>query len=212
MSTDYSIPVQKILQLGEPAEFMEDWPDYLEYGFNNTHIQELIELLSKDDLWSDGDSKEDWGGVYAWRILGQLKAKEAIEPLYDFLRRNNEDWGHTEIPDVLDMIGLPALEAGVKVLKTPSEDYELKIVAADAISNIARAHEEYRTEIIQVLGDELQNYTTNDITLNAFLILGLVKLNSRDYLQEMEDAFNARCVDGLVMGDWEDVQAEFGRW
>ncbi len=211
MSKDYSIPVQKILQLGE-AEYWEEWPDYLEYGFNNIHIQELIGLLSGNDLWTDGECKEDWGGVHAWRVLGQLKAKEAIKPLYDFLRRNDEDYSYDEIPQVLDMIGLPALKTSINVLKSSSENFELKIVAAEAITNIARTHPQYRTDIVHVLGEEFKKYKTNDITLNAFLILGLVKLESYDYLKEMESAFEARCVDELVMGDWEDVQTEFGRW
>jgi len=79
MSTTYATPVQKILQLGEPKD-IDHWPDYLEYGFDKTHIQELIELLSGEDLWSHKDCKESWGGIHAWRVLGQLKAKEAIEP------------------------------------------------------------------------------------------------------------------------------------
>ncbi|MBF0235799.1 MAG: hypothetical protein HQK65_22600 [Desulfamplus sp.] len=212
MPKNYSIPVQKILQLGEPTEYMEEWPDYLQYGFNDTHIQELIGLLSKDDLWSDGENKEDWGGVYAWRILGQLKAKEAIEPLYDFLRRNNEELSYTEIPEALNMIGLPALETSINIIKSPSEHFELKIVATEIMINIAQTNEEYCTDIIHVLAEEFKKYKTNNITLNAFLILGLVKLDCRDYLKEMESAFEEMRVDGLIMGNWEDVQAEFGQW
>ena len=32
---------------------------------------------------------------------------------------------------------------------------------------------------------------------------GLVSLQSHDYLKEMKDPFEAGCVDGLAMGDWE---------
>ena len=53
-------------------------------------------------------------------------------------------------------------------------------------------------------------YKINNISLNAFLILGLVRLQSHDYLNEMEAAFEARCVDEMLMGDWEDVQIELG--
>jgi hypothetical protein len=211
MSTTYSTPVQKILQLGEPKD-LYNWPDYLEYGFNKTHIQELIELLSSNDLWSYKDDKEAWGGVHAWRVLGQLKAKEAIEPLFDFLHRNNDDWSHTEIPLVLEMFGLSVFETSKVFLKDPSKNMWARIVAAEIIMNIAKSYPQYREDSIHILGEEFKKYKINDISLNDFLIYGLVSLQSHDYLKEMKDAFEARCVDGLAMGAWEDVQAELGIW
>jgi hypothetical protein len=207
MSTTYATPVQKILQLGEPKD-IDHWPDYLEYGFDKTHIQELIELLSGEDLWSHKDCKESWGGIHAWRVLGQLKAKEAIEPLFEFLHRNDDDWSHTEIPRVLDMLGLPVLKTSKIFLKDPSKNVWVRIVAAEAITNIAQSYPQYREDSIQILGEELTKYKINDILLNAFLILGLVRLQSHDYLNEMEAAFEARCVDEMLMGNWEDVQFE----
>lgn len=211
MPTNYSAPIQKILQLGEPED-PDNWPDYLEYGFDKTHIQELIGFLSGKDLWSHEKSKEAWAGVHAWRVLGLLKATEAIEPLYDFLHRNDDDWSHMEIPRVLDMLGLPVLETSINILKDSSKNFEVRIAASEAITNIARLYPQYRADAVHILGEELKRYKINDISLNAFLILGLVRLQSYDYLKEMENAFEARCVDELLMGDWEDVQAEFGRW
>lgn len=210
MPITYSKAVQKILQLGEPTE-IDDWPDYLEYGFNKSHIQELIDLLSHNDLWSHKEDKEAWGGVHAWRVLGQLKAIEAIEPLFDFLNRNDEDWSHCEIPRVLDMIGLPVLEISKKILIEPSKNDEVRIVAAESITNICKVYPEYREDSIRVLGEELKKYKTNDISLNALLIFGLVRLQSYDYLKEMEAAFEARCVDEFIMGGWDEVQVELRR-
>ncbi len=210
MSIPYSTPVQKILQLGEPKD-LDNWPDYLEYGFDKTHIPELIGLLSSNDLWSYKDDKNAWGGVHAWRVLGQLKAKEAIEPLFDFLHRNDDDWSHTEIPRVLGMLGLPVLGTSKVFLKDPSKDVGVRIVAAEAITNIARSYPQYREDSVHILGEELKKYRINDISLNAFLIFGLVRLQSHDYLKEMEAAFEARCVDEMLMGDWEDVRVELGR-
>ena len=209
MSLVYSTPVQKILQLGEPKD-LDNWPDYLEYGFDNTHIQELIGLLSSNDLWSVKDDKEAWGGVHAWRILGQLKAKEAIEPLFDFLHRNDDDWSHTEIPRVLEMFELSVFETSKAFIKNPSKNKWARIVASEAITNVAQSYPQYREDSVHLFGEELKKYKINDITLNAFLIAGLVTLQSHDYLKEMKDAFEARCVDGMIMGGWEDVQVELG--
>ena len=210
MSTTYSTPVQNILLIGEP-DVLDQWPDYLEFGFDKTHIQELIELLSFDDLWSHDDCEEAWGGVHAWRVLGQLNAQEAIEPLFEFLHRNKDDeWSHNEISRVLEMLGVPVLETSKKFLRDSSKDVWARITAAEALSNIAQSYPQYREDSVRIFGEELKKYEINDISLNAFLISGLVQLQSHDYLNEMEAAFEARCVDEMVMGDWQDVQAELG--
>ena len=209
MTLVYLTPVKIILQLGEPKD-IDNWPDYIEYGFNKTHIQELIGLLSSNDLWSHKDDKEAWGGVHAWRVLGQLKANEAIEPLFDFIHRNDDDWSHTEIPRVLEMFGLSVFEPSKAFLKDPSKNKWARIIAAEAITSVAQSYPQYREDSIQIFGEELKKYKINDISFNAFLILGLVKLQSYDYLKEIKDAFEARCVDGMLMGDWEDVQVELG--
>ncbi|WP_289022693.1 DUF1186 domain-containing protein [uncultured Desulfobacter sp.] len=205
----YSKPIQKILQIGEPEDIY-DWPDYLKYGFNNTHVRELIELLSSNDLWSHKDDKDAWAGVHAWRVLGQLKAEEAIEPLFNFLDRNNDEWSHNEIPIVLEMLGPSVFETSKVILKDSSRTVWVRVVAAEAMTNIAQSYPQYRKDSIHIFGEELKNYKTNDITLNSFVIYGLVHLQSHEYLKEMKEAFEARCVDEMIMGNWEDVQDELG--
>ena len=209
MSTTYSKPIQKILKLGEPAD-LDNWPDYLEYGFNKNHIPELIELLSRNDLWSYKDDEDAWAGVHAWRVLGQLKAEEAIEPLFDFIHRNNDEWSHTEIPRVLEMLGPSVFETSKVFLKDSSKTVWVRVVAAEAMTNIAQFYPQYREDSIHIFGEELKKYRTNDITLNSFVIYGLVNLQSHEYLKEMKEAFEARCVDEMTMGNWEDVQYELG--
>ena len=109
------------------------------------------------------------------------------------------------------MLGLPVLETSKTFLKDPSKNVWVRIVAAEAITNIAQSYPQYREDSAHIFGEELKKYKINDISLNAFLILGLVRLQSHDYLKEMKDAFEARCVDEMLMGDWEDVQVELGR-
>ena len=107
------------------------------------------------------------------------------------------------------MLGLPVLKKSKIFVKDPSKNvWGVRIVAAEAITNIAQSYPQYREDSIQILGEELTKYKINDISLNAFLILGLVRLQSPDYLNEMGGAFEARCVDEMLMGNWEDVQFE----
>lgn len=78
------------------------------------------------------------------------------------------------------------------------------------MTNIAQSYPQYREDSIHIFGEELKKYKTNDITLNSFVIYGLVSLQSHDYLKEMKEAFEARCVDEMTMGNWENVQYELG--
>ena len=108
MNKIYSPLVSSLLTYGDCREF-HGWPDYLELGFKQEHIPELIEMATDDNL-NKGDPKSlaVWSPVHAWRTLGQLRAEAAIEPLITLLRMFDVDDDHfvgEEIPKVFGMIG-----------------------------------------------------------------------------------------------------------
>ena len=73
--------IQRLLELGE-ADQGGAWPDYLQYGFTETDIPALLDLVADqafDQL--DSESIEIWAPLHAWRTLGQLGSNLAILPL-----------------------------------------------------------------------------------------------------------------------------------
>lgn len=210
MSHNYQPPVDKLLTAGECR--MRDFGDYSEYGFTREHIPELIRMAGDDSLhWADSDSAEVYAPIHAWRVLGQLKATEAIEPLLQLLHTyDDHDWVHEEIPLIMEMIGPAALSALRHHLAEPEHEDFPRVAAARSVSLIGSADPDYRDECVDILTRQLQQFKTNEKVLNAFLISYLIDLNAVESADTIEKAYAAERVDLTILGDWEDVQIQLG--
>ncbi len=105
--------IQTLLQLGEPEGSYRRWPDYVaRYGFTLDDVPALLALYSDDEIHSlDSNRPEAWAPVYAWRILGQLRSEQAIEPLIaSFDTQFEDDCALSELGIVLGQIGPIAIE------------------------------------------------------------------------------------------------------
>ena len=84
---EYTPPVSGLLTLGRP-EYLRTGIDYRALGFNAPHVPQLIRLLQDEELaFGDSETPEVYAQTHAWRVLGQLRAPEAIGPLLDLLER-----------------------------------------------------------------------------------------------------------------------------
>lgn len=209
----YEPPVDLLLACGEKDARSDKWPDYLELGFTTEHISDLIRMATDKKLfWADSESMEVWAPLHAWRVLGQLKAEAAIEPLLQLFEWD-DDWVSDELPHVFAMIGpaaIPALSTYLEKKHKPADDPFPRIFAIDSLVKIAEEYPETQQECVMIFSNQLEAYASQDETLNAFLISALVDLKALDTLPLIEKAFDARCVDVMVIGDWEDIQVELG--
>ena len=221
---EYTKPVSGLLSYGNCLEMNKksrDWPNYVEeLGFDQTHIDQLMDMALDPDLnWADSNSLEVWAPVHAWRALGQLKAGAAVKPLLgllDDLGLDN-DWAHEELPEVLAMIGEPALEQVTQYLQDRSKDLYARAAMAKCLMSIAKRIPEQRDSCIATILGLLRAKNPRFRTLNGFLIADLLNMH-RDGIIDLNDhadvigqAFKAEAVDYTVVGDWEDVQIELGR-
>ncbi|HET8840985.1 MAG TPA: hypothetical protein VFN35_05925, partial [Ktedonobacteraceae bacterium] len=69
---------------------------------------------------------------------------------------------------------------------------------------------ESRPACVALLMKQLEQFPRNTPEINGFLIVGLVELKATEALLLIERAFAANHVDLMTIGDWEDVQVEFG--
>ena len=63
MQHDYTDPVAKLLDYSgfDIRRTHEPWPNYIELGFSEDHISELIRMMTDDDLSNaNQDSLEVW--------------------------------------------------------------------------------------------------------------------------------------------------------
>ncbi len=78
------------------------------------------------------------------------------------------------------------------------------------MERIGADHPEARDACVAALTRPLEAFPDNGEILNANLIYGLTELRAEEALPLIERAFAAEVVDLALMGDWEDVQIEFG--
>ena len=85
--------IKGLFELGE-ADRRRGWHDYLQYGFDQSDVPALLELVADDALnHAKDESKEVWVPLHAWRTLGQIGSDTAIAPLIAlFDQLFNDDW------------------------------------------------------------------------------------------------------------------------
>jgi hypothetical protein len=214
VSTDYPPPVDKLLTYGEGQyASLRDWHKYLEeFGFGPEHIPDLLRMATDNELhWAYSDSTEVWAPIHAWRTLGQLRAEAAIEPLLPLFDSLEErEWAMEELPDVFGMIGPVAIPAVATYIADTSHSDWPRIHATACLEKIGTMHPESRDACIAALVRPLTLFEENDETFNAFLMHGLIELKATETAPLIKRAFAAKCVDLLVQGDWDDVQAALG--
>lgn len=210
----YSPPVDNLLTYGSCLE-QREWPNYLTLGFTVEHVPELIQMATDEDLhFADSDSMEVWAPVHAWRTLAQLRAEAAIEPLVGLLPHIDEDdeddWTPEELPYVFAEIGAAAIPDLTAFLVDEQHGVYSRTAAANGLQHIAEKQPAMRDEVVAILVRQLERFDDQEEDFNAFLMSALVNLKAVEALPVIERAFAAGAVEEFVMGDWEDVQIEFG--
>ncbi len=211
MNKQYSATVDKLLAVGDCRK-IKDWPNYLDMGITSANIAELIEMALDEELNnSDSDSPEVRAPLHAWRALGQLQAKEAIQPLTRlFHELEDSDWAGEELPEVYAMIGKDAITVLSEYLDDDTHSLYPRVTSAHSLECIGTKNPEARDECILVLTKQLEKFNKNDPELNAFLISYLVDLKAVESLSTIEQAYTSDCVDCFIQGDFEDVEISLG--
>jgi hypothetical protein len=208
----YNAPVNQLLSLGEPKG--SEWRDYAALAISSGNIPDLIRMATDEALNSaPGNSNLVWAPIHAWRALGQLRATQASQPLLTLLPRIDDfqdDWVGSDLPDVLARMGETAIEPAANYLAATSHGQWARIAAAEILGEIGRTHPDLRTECVTRLAAQLERFSEQSETFNAFLVLPLWDLRAVEVMPLIERAFAAGLVDESVMGDVEDVQIQLG--
>ena len=209
----YSAPVDKLLTLGEVQQRdPERWFDYKSLSIGPEHIPDLLRMATDMELNNaDSESDEVWGPLHAWRALGQLQAVQTIETLINQQEQlENDEWIIEELPEVFGVMGPSALPTLIAYSADTSRDNSLRITAISGIEIIGKRWPQVRNESVEIITRQLEKFKKNDGELNAFLIVSLINLQATKAIPVIERAFAANRVDTTIVGNWDDVQAEFG--
>lgn len=212
MTEPYPPPVDRLLKLGAEPARRRTWPDYRNLGLETRHAPALVRMAT-DPALLDAPERDpaSWAPIHAGRALGQLEAPEAAEPLLAMLERRTDDfWVQEEVPDVLGMIGPPALHAATLLLFDEAKSDDVRMAAGAVITNVALQHPDRRDEAAAVLVKQLEDWAHQSRELNGFLIAELVALGETAAAPVMEAAFAAKAVAPVEYRDWEEVQVALG--
>lgn len=214
MPLEYTEPVSSLLSYGglDMRRMNKPWPNYLELGFTDKHISELLQMVTDSSLnQAKQDSLEVWAPLHAWRTLGQLQAVEAVESLIRLYERlPDDDWLSAELPKVFALIGPASIPAIAKFLADIGVEEFSRISVPACLEKMSQDHSEYHDECVRVLERQLSSYGINGETLNAFIISSLSNLKATGSIDLIRTAFSEDCVDIAVIGDIEDVEIDMG--
>jgi uncharacterized protein len=203
--------IQCLLELGE-ADRSGTWPDYLQYGFTETAIPALLDLVADQAFdQMDSESPEVWAPLHAWRTLGQLGSNQTIVPLLDqFDRLCEDDWALPELSTVMGMLGEPAIEPLAGFLNDSRHREFARVIALDGLAEIARHKPDCRERIIKCYRDYMSTPDELAVTLNGLLIGRLLDLKAIEAIDDIRQLFARDCVDITCAGDLEEVEIELG--
>ncbi len=200
-----------LMTLG-PLNSTSEWPDYLSHGFTTDDIPDLIALACNQALNNaDGESDEVWAPIHAWRTLGQLGASDAVLPLLEmFDPICVDDWALEELPIVMGMIGEPAIEPLSIFLNERSHKEYARIMALDALGEIARRQPYLRTQVVESFRNYMNQPDTTLPTLNGLLMNNLASLMAVELIDDIRKLFELDCVDVSCTGDLEAMEITLG--
>jgi hypothetical protein len=173
-------------------------------------------MLEDESLFqSESEDIDAWAVVHAWRTLAELKAEAAIPALIAVLRRwGDEDpwweWLSMEFPKVLGAIGTVAIPALAEFIADASESIFSRSIAAQCLKEVADQYPDRRLQCIEGINQTLEGLTQNSPELNADLIAALIDMKAVESAALIEQAFQLKCVDEDIAGDWDEVQVDLG--
>jgi len=210
---NYLDPLDQLLTLGEPKD-KNGWQNYLELGFTENHIKDLITMTLDEELHNGAsDSNEIWAPIHAWRTLGQLKAISSAKLLLKLLPRiddEDDDWISEEIPVVFKMLGSETIPVIQNYIETNEDELWANVSAIHCLEKIGNEYSDSRAKCIEILANQLKKCEGYDETYNAFLISYLTDLKAIEVIEIITEAFNKGLVDLSVCGDLEEIELELG--
>jgi tetratricopeptide (TPR) repeat protein len=172
----------------------------------------LVEMATDRRLHeAEAGSPDVWAPLHAIRLLGELGAPEAVEPLLPLFAWD-DDWLAEALPECFGRIGGPALGPLRGLLFDRTQDRWTAGRAAAGLRQIAERHPELRAEAVAALVARLdpeESRTPDDETVNAFVIAELSELKAVEAALVIRRAFAEDRVDVRIAGP-ADVRADLG--
>lgn len=210
--------IAQLYQLGDPRlldkkKGANGWHNYIQLGFTQEHIPELIALVQDETLSTSSDRNAVWVPLYAWRTLGQLRAVEAVEPLVsmlDFFFKVNDEWAITEMSEVLGLIGQPAIRPLLDYILDHSNSTPSRSIVSEGLGKIAAYHLKARDEVLNAFHVYLTQADYKAKDFNALLICVVMHLNAAELIDDIRQLYVKDAINIAIAGTLDAVEANLG--
>lgn len=209
----YRAPVDRLLTLGviPPGVGSDSWMDYSDLGFSNDTIPDLIRMATDPSLHIlTHPDPALYAPVHAWRVLAQMRAVEAAEPILSILDIEEDDWALEELSDIYRMLGPEALPALEKYAVNHEKSLYNRVQTYDAMLAVAEAFPDARQQVNDLILSQLSRYQEENEEFNAFLIEHLVDRKWKEAVPLIREMYENGFVDQQVCGSLEDVLIRMG--
>lgn len=205
--------------LGDPREIDgnhgSEWPDYLQYGFTEADVPELLAIIMDIALYEDPAREGNcvWIHLHAWRTLGQLRSVEAINPfisVFNYYMEVDDEWALAEFSEVMGMIGESAIEPLLVHLSDASNHEYARVLASDSLGKIVKHHPESRDKVVATYKTYISAPDCSAKSVNGLLTCQLIDIKAIELIDDIRQLFQNNCVEISVPGDLEDVEIALG--
>jgi hypothetical protein len=221
MSQEEATLVERLSEIPSPYD-VSDWETRDDYylAAGRVSADDVPGLIDIARRWPDWDSPDnDAAGnenellpVTAWRVLADLRASAAVQPLIDLLCELDEydDWSADDLPHVFGKIGESAIGPLTRAARNEAiPDYGRSIVVR-GLRHIAQNHSDLRDAIVTSLAEMMGSAAGDHVDFNTTLLTELVDLHAVEAAEVIERAFANNLLDLGMMGDWEKVRRVLG--
>jgi HEAT repeat protein len=210
----YPTILQQFSQIeGDPYEV--DAHNLLPLGITVEMIPDLIDTILDEKYYEEDDSIEGYPHLFAYIALGQLKTPAAIDGLIAGVTKWADsdwfEWFCEAMPDIFGSIGSIAIEPLIPILQDKTLNYDVRSSAIHYLHSITVTNPDERDRCVATISKELEQFDDNDPELNGYIVMALVAdFKAVETAPIIEAAYTADRVAMAFLGDWEDVQLEFG--
>jgi len=188
-------------------------PNYIELGFRQEDINDLIEIALDKELkfFNSTDEKEIYYPCHAIQILGQLKTLEPFDALIgridDFA---DDDYYTSAVAYYLRKVGLAKIDVLYAYFLDRAKDIFNRMLIVEVLEDIFGQDSSIEEELEKVLVTYLKREDELDDGLNAFVIFLLVYVSEDKYIELIRHVFEHKPVDVFYDGDLEDIEIRLG--
>jgi len=188
-------------------------PNYLELGFNEANIDDLIEIaLDKGLRFSNSDDeKEIYYPCHAIQILGQLGTLKPFDALLERIDDFVEDEYYTSaVAYCFRKVSKDRAEKLIAYFVSPYKEESNRSLILEVLETFMKENSPFNEKLEEACLKHLNREDETDDFLNASVIFTLIDLSGAKHIDLIREVFEKKPVDSFYDGDLEDIEIRLG--